>query len=252
MSQVWHRPAAGVALAYAFTPVQPGAYVNVPDGRCGLVFADNEVWWLGPATRPWIAERALDGVVGIRLHHLSGREFAQTSLDRWRDARVKLEQLPQHASDCVRLEETLQTDRSPQRQAATLAAYASLHAFSAGTDRLKGAAEMLSAATANETVAGMAARLGISTRHLHRRCLDIFGMPPTLLRRIARLHRTASAWVSDPDVTMAELAAEAGFSDQAHLVREMRALALSAPSQALAHSGRGVSDSFKTTRRLDT
>ncbi len=120
MAQVWRRPASGLALAYAVGPVAPGGHVNVPDGRCGLVWADSTVWWLGPATRPWIPDRALDTVIGIRFSYVTGHGFAGTALGPWRDMRVELSELPSHAAQAAELKLTLAACTSPARQAAVL------------------------------------------------------------------------------------------------------------------------------------
>jgi AraC-like DNA-binding protein len=71
-------------------------------------------------------------------------------------------------------------------------------------------------------VAEIARLLGLSPRQVHRRCLDEFGLAPTLLRRIARVHRAARYTASTERTPLARLAADTGFTDQAHLCREVR------------------------------
>jgi len=71
-------------------------------------------------------------------------------------------------------------------------------------------------------VAEVAGRLELSERQLHRRCLDAFGYGPKTLGRILRLDR-ALALVRGGTVA-AEAAVLAGYADQPHMAREVRAL----------------------------
>jgi AraC-like DNA-binding protein len=58
---------------------------------------------------------------------------------------------------------------------------------------------------------------------LHRRSLDAFGYGPKTLARMLRLQRALAAARSG--VPLADTAMRTGFADQAHLSREVRALA---------------------------
>jgi AraC-like DNA-binding protein len=70
------------------------------------------------------------------------------------------------------------------------------------------------------TIAGMT---GLSTRQLQRRVTTAFGYGPKTLARILRLQRALPPARSGRP--FAEVAAAAGYADQAHLSREVRALA---------------------------
>jgi len=74
-------------------------------------------------------------------------------------------------------------------------------------------------------VVALAREVGLSERQLHRRCMTALGYPPSRLSRFLVLART-----SPVHVTLAELAAAAGYADQAHLSRDSRALTGRAPS----------------------
>jgi transcriptional regulator GlxA family with amidase domain len=92
-------------------------------------------------------------------------------------------------------------------------------------------------------VANVAADLGVSERHLRRRCDAAAGYGPATLRRVLRFRR----FVSSIDRTgspadLARLAAETGYADQAHLTRESTRLG-GLPPAALAHARRhGTAD----------
>lgn len=68
-------------------------------------------------------------------------------------------------------------------------------------------------------VAQAADALGLSRATLERRVGACFGLPPKVLARIQRFYRSLEAIRASSD---AELAAEAGFFDQSHLIAEFR------------------------------
>lgn len=89
-------------------------------------------------------------------------------------------------------------------------------------------------------VAEVAAGLGLSERHLRRLILDRTGLEPRTLRGVARFQRfLALADAGEP--SLAVLAARAGYADQAHLSREVRALSGVTPTDLLAERRRGRS-----------
>jgi AraC-like DNA-binding protein len=76
---------------------------------------------------------------------------------------------------------------------------------------------------AGRPVAAVAVETGLGERQLHRRSRLLFGYGPKTLARILRLRRAlALAYAGLP---AAEVAARAGYADQPHLSREVRALA---------------------------
>ena len=68
----------------------------------------------------------------------------------------------------------------------------------------------------------LADTLGCSRRHLAKRFTEDVGVSPKVAARLIRLEAVRARLGSAP---LASLAAEHGFSDQAHLTREFRALA---------------------------
>jgi AraC-like DNA-binding protein len=73
------------------------------------------------------------------------------------------------------------------------------------------------------SVGATADAVGLSARHLHRRCLDAFGYGPKTLARVLRMGRAVP--LARAGTPFAVVAATAGYADQAHLAREVRALA---------------------------
>jgi AraC-like DNA-binding protein len=68
-------------------------------------------------------------------------------------------------------------------------------------------------------VEDLAARLATTPRSLQRFCAEWIGVGPKELVRWARLHEAAGRAAAGP-VDWAALAAELGYADQAHLVRD--------------------------------
>lgn len=71
-------------------------------------------------------------------------------------------------------------------------------------------------------VRSMAAELGLSERHLLRRCLAVFGYGPKVLHRVLRFDQAMDLVYAG--TAFAEAAYRAGYADQAHLSREVRTL----------------------------
>jgi len=69
-------------------------------------------------------------------------------------------------------------------------------------------------------VGDLAAALGVSSRSLQRLFADYVGVPPAEVARRLRLQEAAAAATSQEPVDWARLAAELGYCDQAHLVRD--------------------------------
>ena len=82
------------------------------------------------------------------------------------------------------------------------------------------------------TVTGLAAEIGWSGRHLTDRFRAEVGLRPKEAARVARFDRARRRL--RPGTRLADLAAQHGYFDQAHLAREFQALAGCTPSRWLA------------------
>jgi AraC-like DNA-binding protein len=71
-------------------------------------------------------------------------------------------------------------------------------------------------------VAATAESVGVNERRLHRLCLAAFGYGPKTLARILRMRRALR--MARAGMPFASVAAIAGYADQAHLAREVKAL----------------------------
>lgn len=81
------------------------------------------------------------------------------------------------------------------------------------------------------SVAKLGAHIGWSRKHLAARFDDEVGLGPKALSRIVRFRRVLGMSGAEPDAGWADLAVACGYSDQAHLAREFRALAGVTPSE---------------------
>ena len=88
------------------------------------------------------------------------------------------------------------------------------------------------------SVAALADALGCTPRSVHRRCLAAFGYGPAVLRRVLRFRLAAA--LLHAGLAPAEVAARAGYADQPHLSREVRALAGASPCQLASGANRST------------
>jgi AraC-like DNA-binding protein len=83
------------------------------------------------------------------------------------------------------------------------------------------------------SVASTAAALGVGERQAQRRYRECVGLTPVQARRVHRMNAAVYA-LRDPaatGTTLAALAAELGYADQAHMARDLRELAGLPPSR---------------------
>lgn len=80
----------------------------------------------------------------------------------------------------------------------------------------------------------LAAELGWSRKTLARRVRAATGFDPDRLRRLARFERFAEAIRQQPGDSLAQLAADHGYVDQAHLTHEVRSFSAMTPGELRA------------------
>jgi AraC-like DNA-binding protein len=191
--------------------------------------ADGSV--VGTMTRAIVMpEAAVSGFAGIRF--LPGEAFAFLDV-RAGDARdLLLTPLDAGLGEVGELVERVATE-APSRWAKALEVWllSRLSRVRPADPRVRATVDRLHAGRGTPRVQALAAGVGVSERHLERAFAERVGVSPKLLARVLRLQalvgsvdraRTIAPLVSLP---WAALAAEHGFADQAHLVREVRALA---------------------------
>lgn len=94
--------------------------------------------------------------------------------------------------------------------------------------------ERLVATGGQVDVRTLAAEVGWSRRHLTARFTAEYGVGPKEMARVLRFERSKAMFVRPDHPTLATIAAECGYADQAHMAREWRTLAGASPTQWLA------------------
>ncbi|MFH9136776.1 DUF6597 domain-containing transcriptional factor [Streptomyces sp. NPDC017524] len=198
----------------------PGPARSVlPDGCMDLIWSAGRLVVAGPDTHAFrVDPRNRASCAAIRFPPGTAPALLRVPADELRDHRVELADLWPRAAVSGLVD---RIDRAAD-PAAALEDYAL--GLAAGT----GPPDPLMAAVADRlrrggSVAATAAEVGLGARQLHRRSLAAFGYGPKTLARILRLQRALA--LVRAGAPYAEAAPAAGCVDQAHLAREMRALA---------------------------
>ena len=217
MAAVYRERASPVPGAVTWTA--PGAAADslvLPDGCMDLMWQGDALLVAGPDTR---AQRHPGGgpdYTGLRFPPGMLPLLLAVPAAELRDRQVRLDEVLPTAR-VRRWEERV----GAGRPGGVLDAVGL--SLTAGRDpRDPAIREVVRALGSGTRVADVAARLGLSPRQLHRRCLAAFGYGPKVLARILRLQSAlARVRAGDPYATVA---IERGYSDQAHLARDVRAL----------------------------
>ncbi len=185
----------------------------LPDGCMDLIWMDGAVHVAGPDTRAFLAPMHPHQVVtGLRFRPGAAPGVLGMPACALRDRRVRLEDLWPGTTLADRVAEAADP-------AVALAAAVA----SRGTEPDPALGAVLAQLRAGSSVAATAKALGWTDRTLHRRCRDAFGYGPSVLRRILRFR--VALRLAGRGVPFAATAARSGYADQAHLAREVRALA---------------------------
>jgi AraC-like DNA-binding protein len=103
-----------------------------------------------------------------------------------------------------------------------------------GVDRVGRLAAALQRSGGRLPIRALATRAQLSNRQFTRRFERQVGLTPKLFARTVRLNAVFDAKARSPRATWTGLAHEAGYADQAHFVRDCRALAGRAPADFFA------------------
>ena len=81
----------------------------------------------------------------------------------------------------------------------------------------------------------IASQANLSSRQFRRRCLEESGLTPKRLSRILRFRHAEMLARREPNPKWAEIAATAGYFDQAHLIRDFREFVGQTPMSVLSN-----------------
>ncbi len=88
----------------------------------------------------------------------------------------------------------------------------------------------LEAHSGNITIAALAADCNVGVRQYNRVINDMIGLSPKHYARILRLHAFLNYYSSDKHPTLTSALYESGYYDQAHFIKEFKAISLTSPS----------------------
>jgi AraC-like DNA-binding protein len=80
----------------------------------------------------------------------------------------------------------------------------------------------------------LAREVGWSRRHLSERFHAEYGLAPKVAARVMRFEQAVGRLKQQPRTRLADLAADLGYADQAHLTREWHSIAGCSPRQWIA------------------
>ncbi len=215
--------------AVLWTAVTDGVPSRVlPDGCMDLIAIDGSVFVAGPDTTARLSSSALGTtftglrfapgfgprVVGVPAHELINQLVPLDAV--WRGQAVS------------RVVDELVRDPGEALEDAALAACRDADDVSAWVEDIVGLVRW------GASVGRMATETAVSPRQFQRRCNDAFGYGARTLGRIFRMQRAVA--LAQQGVGFGEVAVRAGYADQPHLSREVRALA-GVPLGQLVSSG---------------
>jgi AraC-like DNA-binding protein len=175
-----------------------------------LIRMDGQVVVAGPDTIASTSDRTGEPFTGLRFRPGALPRLIGVPAEEVRDARVPLADL-----------RTVPARRSLTALTVELAAHrAPVETTPWSLPVLRRITNALGTGAAVSDVARMA---GWSPRTLQRQCMAVYGYGPATLRRILRFRRARR--LLDCGFSYAEAASRAGYADQPHLHREVRALA---------------------------
>jgi AraC-like DNA-binding protein len=108
--------------------------------------------------------------------------------------------------------------------------------------RLRTALRIMRGSAGRTRIGAVAARVDLSERQLRRALQSTIGLAPKLYARLIRFNALLACADRQEQPNWADLAAQSGYSDQAHMIREAGALAGTAPSRL--HSERRAEADF--------
>jgi len=184
----------------------------LPDGCLDLIWNDGSVFVAGPDTVAEVASSPPGSrFAALRFAAGTGPGVLGVPADELLDRQVPLEDL-WPAAQVRRLAEAIDPMAALESVAASR--------FQRPDRTMVAVAE---AAGAGYPVSAIADSCALSPRHLHRLCKAAFGYGPKTLHRILRLQRAVR--LARGGLPFADVSAVAGYADQAHLAREVKALA---------------------------
>ncbi|MEU9358891.1 helix-turn-helix domain-containing protein [Streptomyces sp. NPDC048301] len=219
------------AVLWTWSGLREPARPVLPDGCMDLLWVGGRLLVAGPDTHAFTPGAALSGdCAGIRFAPGTAPALLGVPAHELRDRRVALDVL-WSGPEVRRLTERTAAAGDPAAVLEDIALRRAAGAEPPDPLTVAVAAQLRQ----GRSVAATAYAVGLGARQLHRRSLAAFGYGPKTLARVLRLQRALD--LVRAGTPYAEAAYAAGCTDQAHLAREMRALAGTTLGGYLAATG---------------
>lgn len=171
-------------------------------------------------------------VLGVRFHPFGARAFIDVPMDRLAGATPAVEEVSTHlarelASVTSATGDALKAVPLVRQMLERLVRRDRID------PRVRAAAGVMIASAGLVSIERIAATIGTSRRHLERRFLDAVGISPKRLARITRFHGAVQVLQSGNHTNGAATAAQFGYADQPHFIRDFRELAGCTPAEHL-------------------
>jgi AraC-like DNA-binding protein len=243
---LWHL-SGPAELVRAPQPIVPDGCVEIVlNCRDPFVRLNGEIhvqplaMLVGQHTAPVVvAPTGAVDVWGVRLHPWSAAACLEISLVEIRESTIALDDVL--GSDLAKALHDGSGDGGAE--ALTLMLERWLGRRTPPDRGVRAAVELITRDCSLPSLRAMSARLGRSTRWVQRTFRETVGLSPKMLSRIRRVQRAMGLATSDPARTWASIAADVGYFDQSHLVRDFRAIVGVTPS-AFSARERSITDAF--------
>ena len=186
----------------------------------------------GQLTKPLVLQSSRDvGMVGIRFQPSGMFPFTSSSMQPLTDARVSASEL---FADAEQLVEAVADARNDQQRVAACTRYL-IRSFDVERENssVRRALERIIDVRGCISVDSLATLAGISKRNLQLAFQKHVGISPKSYCRIARFHHLYEGVSEEANVNWIQVALDAGFFDQSHLIHDFRQFAGDAPSAFL-------------------
>ena len=194
------------------------------------------VYGAGPTSASYEWPADTDAVIA-RIRPGAAKLFLSRPCSEYLDRVLPLED--DWGDDALRMEERLEGMRSPLRRVLVLEEFL-MKRMAASEERPAAVAEcmrQIMAGRGNTPVSAVVDSVGLSQRMMQRHFDRWVGMGIKLASRITRFSTFAASLKGLPEVDWAGAASDAGYADQAHMIRDFREFLRMTPTQYLAAWG---------------
>lgn len=205
----------------------PVTHRVLPDGAADILIdvGAASARAIGTMTRPLLLESAATPeLLGVRFHPGRALPFV----------RMPLAEVTDDSAPLLRLREAADAIASAGELPARVAEFEAMLLGALTRDeevdrRVDAAVWRIVASDGRIAIDALADDIGISRQHLSRRFLAHVGVTPKTFARVVRFRAVLRRAQSSPDRDWAELAAEAGYFDQSHLIADFQQFAGTTP-----------------------